>query len=177
MKPQNSNHWMIWHSSNHYFSGILLNALNAGVELYVAIHARLGYGLGELRKDASRFDLSRTVTSLRGTARFFAHGAADLAVSQLRGGRAKKAQFFLATDTPEFRPLLALELGDRLPSARLTFVDGETVRHVRELTVIEDDDVRLFMDMFVVVFLLSWSDAMINLRSGFSDLGVWMGGV
>lgn len=154
--------------------------LDAEYMPYVAIHARLGYGLGEIKKDASRFDLARSGTTLHGMAKCFANSAMQLSNEIHKGYKSKRhwyrPHFFLATDTPSFRPLVAQELGNKMPSSVLTYVDAD-VKHVRELQVSAHDDIGMFMDMFVDVFLLSWSNALLNLRSGFSDLAVWMGGV
>lgn len=153
-----------------------ISSLNAEKTTYVGVHARLGYGLGEVKSDATRFDLAQSGSSIRGMARCFSASAVDLYKKIEPGTSRKQPQFFLATDTPSFRSVLERELSRRLPGAALTYVNAD-VKHIRDLQVKTESDIQTFMDIFVDIFLLSWSDAMTNLRSGFSDLGVWMGGI
>lgn len=149
----------------------LQKLISVNNEPYIALHARLGYGLGELEKDARRFDLQRAGTSLRGMARCFV----DTALAHSNQYSSSSApQFFLATDTPEFQPLVASELAARLPTATLAYVDVD-VKHLRDLSVDVGHDVATFMNTFLDLFLMSSATSIINLRSGFSDLAVWMG--
>lgn len=138
---------------------------------FMAIHARLGYGLGEIQTDSGRFDLQRSGTSMLGMARCFV----DAVAAHVEWSTpSSEPRVFLATDTPEFRPLVSTELAKRVPKAHLVSMDAD-VKHVRDLSAKTQKDIDSFMDTFVDVFLLSSASVLFNLRSGFSDLAVWMG--
>lgn len=141
---------------------------------YYSIHSRLGYGLGELRKDASRFDLGRQGLNLSTMAQCMARISHGQKKSHAVREGNSPAFFFLATDTPAFRTLLARELERQDPSATLT-TTGEQIKHVRTLDKENDEDVDLFFHSFLDILVLSRGGGIVHLRSGFADLAVWMG--
>lgn len=139
------------------------NATESG---YVSVHARLGYGLDEVSKDSQRFNLSRHGLHLHSIANCLTRKAISLTHTHKM-----HPVFYLATDTPNFRPHFirrVTEAGGRVVRG----VEEREVRHIRDV-----DDARGMMDAFVDVFLLARGKAVVCLRSGFADLAVWMGAV
>lgn len=138
---------------------------------YTAVHARLGLGIGEARKDAGRFNLTRLGTSLRGMARCFVDAVLDTTASK----RQSRFSIFLATDTPTFRHIFAEEVRRQAPHVDTVFLDAE-VKHVRNLDASAKDDMSIYLDTFVELLFLAKAERIVHLRSGFADLAAWMGG-
>ena len=137
---------------------------------YVSIHARLGYGLDEIRKAGKRFDLSKKGLDLSTMARCIA----DRALRYATRLGIKKPLFYLATDTPPFREELERAIENKVNGA--TVVSGQwIVTHVRDAT--GSDDVEPYLSAFLDIYLLSRGQGMVYLKSGFADLAAWMGAI
>lgn len=136
---------------------------------YVAIHARLGYGVGEIRTAGRRFRLENYGVDMTAMGECFAQKAWEMA---RRNGVSDR--FYLATDTIEFRDVLYAGLRRRMERAVLMFGEWD-VKHVRDLKGGDEDDLDRYVNTFVEVLLLAGGLGIIHLRSGFADLAIWMG--
>ena len=135
---------------------------------FIGVHARLGYGLHEEDKDARRFDLKRAGLDLDRMAQCFANHLnpqLDINSTNIQIRR----PVFLATDTPAFREAFGTQLGTEVSALKAV-----TPRHVRELGHAQTG---ALLDTFAELYLLSWSDVVVHLPSGFADLAVWMGAI
>lgn len=135
---------------------------------YISVHARLGYGLNEDEKDSSRFDLNRRGTSLKGMAKCLAYYTISKS--------AHMEYIYLATDTSSFTPLFIEQVKRFAPKKKVVFLNSN-VKHIRDLGRGTEEDKSLLFDTFTDLFLLAGGNAIVNLRSGFSDLAAWMGAI
>lgn len=138
-------------------------------EGYVSVHARLGHGINET---GSRFDLEKNGHTMESVAECMATKALEKA----RETRIDAPRFYLATDTIEFREMFreALLRQDR----RTKVIYGSwDVKHVSKLRITDNEDLVKCLNTFMDLYMMSKGKGMLQTKSGFSNLAVWMGGI
>lgn len=134
---------------------------------FIGIHARLGHDTNELRFPRFRTNLSITET---------AQCMAELALQMAKVRGLETPSFFLASDTVQFRTILRNSLREINPSATLMYGDW-SVKHIRQLHALDSEDRKIFFGMFSDLLILSHADSILHMRSGFTHLARWMGGI
>lgn len=135
---------------------------------YVAVHARLGHGIGEL---GTRFNLTMQGGSLKLVATCLARTAVAEAVE---ADLPEPQTFYLATDTPKFSRLFRREIGKWSKDARVEEM-GLSVTHSAEMVNATAAEKEAFLDTAVDLFFLSAGDRLVSLPSGFANLARWFG--
>lgn len=134
---------------------------------YIAVHARLGEGVGEENLD--RFKISRNELSVKSIGICIGELGADLAAEE------KTRNIFVATDTPKARKWIQKGIQRKNLGAIVRYID-EDVIHIAKLGQKgneNSDD--LVYSTFVDNALLSNSKAILYIKSGFSDIAIWTG--
>lgn len=130
---------------------------------FIALHARLGEGVGESR---GRF---APLAHRRKLAKCLAEVAIQAA--KVYGTSA----FFLATDTPSFRPLLKQALGKRVANVRFVGEERLLPLHTSHCDSEEERDRCVYA--FLEMLGLARGDAIVALPSGFSLIAGFVGNV
>lgn len=132
---------------------------------YIAVHARLGYFEKVKSEDQKRFDLSRRGLSVERMAECFA--------SKVHFKSAPETDtVFVATDTPRFRPPFITHMKVLRKEMKVRFIEDFSPVHVMKIGPKKSNQL---MDTFVDLFLLSRARIVVHMRSGFSNLAIWMG--
>lgn len=134
---------------------------------YISLHARLGIGVGER---GSRFNSTRRALSLEDIASCVGRVAGRVALQR------RLHRVFIATDTRRANEALANGVRQVLPDAEIHVATGKAV-HVRRLRdrVLDDSDFEDFERAFVEMGLLGGGKEIVFIKSGFADVGLWLG--
>lgn len=154
---------------------------NRREERYIAVHARLGVGVGEMTQ--ARF-LNLSV-DLNEPARCLVNRAVKLSLMGTNNGTEGKAlPIFLATDTPSFRQtfrdMVAAISGDRI---RVEFGDwgvlhsSRTIRGRESTASINEAAEKGFMGVWMDLMMLGHSEHMVALYSSFPRLAMAVGDI
>eukprot|EP00171_Calliarthron_tuberculosum_P016987 IDg16987t1 len=135
-------------------------------ERYVSIHARLGHGIGEY---TDRFDKGYST-------HFTAKCMAAMALSIAREQGINPPRFYLASDTGKFRRELNRALIMRDPTSVLVYGTWG-VKHIRHIDQTARGDFNIYLCTFVDLFMLSRGEAVLDMKSGFANLAIWMGSI
>eukprot|EP00172_Hildenbrandia_rubra_P000726 Plantae.Rhodophyta-Hildenbrandia_rubra.ctg14.p1 GENE.Plantae.Rhodophyta-Hildenbrandia_rubra.ctg14~~Plantae.Rhodophyta-Hildenbrandia_rubra.ctg14.p1 ORF type:complete len:458 (-),score=48.16 Plantae.Rhodophyta-Hildenbrandia_rubra.ctg14:1283-2656(-) len=140
---------------------------------YLAIHARVGVGVGEMKKYAGRF--SQFANNLDIVAYRLVKVVVDRKKLENITG---SCSVFLATDTPALRPLFEKEI--RRQDKSLKLIGGNWVpHHYIESNRVGRSEInahhKAFWDMVLDLTMLGEAQSFVHLRSGFSDAALWLG--
>ncbi|KAI0561343.1 hypothetical protein FGB62_87g071 [Gracilaria domingensis] len=136
---------------------------------YVSIHARIGYGLHE---KTPRFNLESRNITFKDVACCLAQMATEIANDRRLP---IPHQFFISTDTDDFRTILKREILRIDPTARVFHTRWHSVHLKGVGGIFTPSKLRNYMNTYMDVYLLSRGDSMLFIRSGFAHVALWMG--
>lgn len=138
---------------------------------FLSVHARLGYGVGEDRTYATRFNLRKKGASIRLVAKCLAAVAAKEADDvDLPDPQA----FYIAGDTPELSHAFREEIDKRNRGGIVMEVGGDRV-HSSKMNATSGRDKERFIMTVVDLFFLSAGEKLVSLPSGFANLARYFG--
>ncbi len=138
---------------------------------YVAVHARVGYGLNESHAYPLRFDLERQGGSLETVASCLAKRASALPYKM---NHPEPHRFFLACDTPELSQLFKNHLKQYSKDAVILESPIKKV-HSNAMRGDSQEDRERFLYTAIDLFFLSAGDVLLSLPSGFPNIAKWFG--
>ncbi|CAN8065721.1 unnamed protein product [Agarophyton chilense] len=157
------------YSPSRLWTGGLLKRIDIS-KPFIALHARLGYGLGEYIK---RFENQMEGRTMESIANCMARKAMILAEQEKV---TNPPRFYLACDTTKFRLLLKRALL-RMDGRTQVMYGTWEIKHVRDMVERTKNDLKLFMYTFIDLYVLSKGKAILRGNSGFPNLAIWMGAV
>ncbi|KAI0564315.1 hypothetical protein FGB62_28g228 [Gracilaria domingensis] len=137
-------------------------------EEYLASHARFGIGVGERER---RFNLTLHGLTLR---------TASICFGQIVGFAAKEwslDKVFFASDTANTSRWVKEGIHDILPNATVVAAEGPAMHLNRMRDRREEHHYEAFQNVFVDLGLLARAKRLVALKSGFSRLAGWYGGL
>lgn len=138
---------------------------------YIAVHARLGYGIGEGMTYSGRFNLTQKGASLRLVAACLAKAASEAADD---ADLPEPQTFYLATDTKAFSKVFRKEIRRWSRGAVLREMGGRVV-HSNMMREGSRENRRMFVETGVELFFLAGGERLVSLPSGFSNLAKYLG--
>ncbi|KAI0558912.1 hypothetical protein FGB62_180g08 [Gracilaria domingensis] len=137
---------------------------------YIALHARLGHGLGE---HTSRFDFKRRGLTLRSASECIGALAATMA------RRKGYERVFIATDTERARKWLEIGIHTVIPHAQVAQspINATHMQALfnKKLFFFKSVRRKKFEEVFVDLGLLAMAKSMVFFRSGFAQGATWFG--
>lgn len=140
---------------------------------FLSVHARLGYGVGEDKAYAARFNLAKKGASIRLVAKCLAAVSAKEADDvDLPDPQA----FYIAGDTPELSQAFREEIDKRNRGGIVMEIGGEKV-HSSKMNSTSAKDKDKFLMTVVDLFFLSAGEKLVSLPSGFANLAHYFGAI
>lgn len=133
---------------------------------YIGVHIRLGNSTKELDDWRFRHQLPPLET---------AQCLSKVLIQEAKTAQMNPPRFFLTTDAPKIRAALSSELKRLNSSAELYYGDWE-VKHVKQMRD-NHNDLTIYFNTFLELYMLSHSDPMVASNSAFNDLACFWGDV
>lgn len=138
-------------------------AMHFAQEPYVSIHARLAPHV------RGRYHMGHPIE-------YTARCMAVIAMNTAQKQGIDPPRFYLASDNSNFKIALNVALKRLHGNSSLVYGTWE-VKPLSHITNESEGDYNSFICTFVDLFMLSRGDAIVNMKSGFASLAVWMGSI
>ncbi len=132
---------------------------------YLSLHARIGHGL---RENHDRFNFRRHNMTLEQ----YSSCLEKMAVKKAKS--LNISHFFIASDTRKAKKLLKLGIAKRFPGADV-HISAINAIHASRIKSKTEKHFEEYLQCFVDIGLLSLGRSMLSIKSGFSNVAIWMG--